>query len=285
MLEFQSVCEFLGVPLAPNKIEGPSQVIVYLGIEIDSINMIIRLPENKLKKLNDELKCWHNRKKCTKRELLSLIGSLSFACKVVKPGRIFLRRMIDLSTSVKKLSHHIDLNRDAKDDIDWWVKFLPGWNGREIIQSSPISSSDLCLFTDASGCGLGGVFGNKWFSTPIRKTRSVNIAFLELLAIYIAVCCWGRELINKQIVLRSDNEAIVHVWCSGSCKDRDIMIIIRKLFFITASLNINLLIKHIAGKDNNLADLLSRLQVEKFKEVHPNACKEATVIPNWVWDI
>ena len=56
-------------------------------------------------------------KKFTKRELLSLIGSLSFACKVVKPGRMFLRRLIDLSTSVTNLNHHISLSSEARADI------------------------------------------------------------------------------------------------------------------------------------------------------------------------
>ena len=37
--------EALGVPLAPDKIEGPSTVFTFLGIEIDSVNMIIHLPK------------------------------------------------------------------------------------------------------------------------------------------------------------------------------------------------------------------------------------------------
>ena len=81
--------EFLGVPLATDKLEGPVQKITYLGIEIDSRDMTIRLPQDKLDKLKTMLKEWGKKKKTTKRDLLSLIGFLSFACKVVKPGRMF----------------------------------------------------------------------------------------------------------------------------------------------------------------------------------------------------
>jgi len=46
-------------------------------------------------------------RKCTKRALLTLIGKLLFCCKVLPAGRILLQRFIDLSTTVKKLHHHL----------------------------------------------------------------------------------------------------------------------------------------------------------------------------------
>ena len=52
-----------------------------------------------------------SKNKCSKGELLSLIGSLSFACKVITPGRPFLARLIQLSCSVKKLHHRVYLNK------------------------------------------------------------------------------------------------------------------------------------------------------------------------------
>ncbi|XP_057312220.1 uncharacterized protein LOC130653724 [Hydractinia symbiolongicarpus] len=79
----QSMCAKLGVPIVENKTAGPSQTLTYLGIEIDSQQRIIRLPANKYRELHKALLAWSGRKKCTKRELLTLIGSLSFAAKVV----------------------------------------------------------------------------------------------------------------------------------------------------------------------------------------------------------
>ena len=99
----------LGVPVADDKTCGPAQVVSYLGIEIDALAQEIRLPADKYHELLLLLRQWQGRKKCTKRELLSLIGSLSFASKVVKPGHMFMRRLIDLSTSVSLLHHHLTL--------------------------------------------------------------------------------------------------------------------------------------------------------------------------------
>ncbi|XP_070537677.1 uncharacterized protein [Ptychodera flava] len=89
-----SVCHDLGVPTAPEKIEGPSPIIIFLGIGLDTIKMVMRLPHDKLTDLMQALPTWIQQRSCTKRQLLSLIGTLSFACKCILAGRIFLRRMI-----------------------------------------------------------------------------------------------------------------------------------------------------------------------------------------------
>ena len=64
--------------------------------------------------------------------------------------------------------------------------------------------------------------------------------------------------------MSTDNMAIVQVWRSGSCKNKDIMSLVRRLFFFIARRNVNLLLKHVPGKLNVDADLCSRLQVDAF---------------------
>ena len=44
------MCNYLGVPIAQEKTSGPSQVIQFAGITLDSINQEARLPEDKLQK-------------------------------------------------------------------------------------------------------------------------------------------------------------------------------------------------------------------------------------------
>ena len=187
----------------------------------------------------------------------------------------FLRRLIDLSTTVHSLLHHISINSEARKDIQWWVDFLPLWNGVGMFQDDIVSSNDIKLFTDASFLGLGGYYDGQWFSVPFNNTKNHSISYLELLAIVVSVFCWGDDWCNKQIVLFTDNEAIVHIWSSGSCKCAEIMSLVRKLFFFTAKRNINLLLRHIPGVDNKYADSLSRLQVAKFKA----QCLQAHAIP------
>lgn len=282
-----AVFEALGVPVSLDKLVGPSQIITYLGIEIDSRLGIIRLPEEKLKELLSLLEKWLHQKKCTKRELLSLIGKLSFACKVVKPGRMFLRRLIDLSTTVERLHHHIYISAETKADIAWWYEFLNPWNGICVMQEEPVLASELQLFTDAAlHVGFGAVFGNKWLSGEWSKNLlPLPIAQKELFAVFVAISTWRNQLANKQIKLSTDNTAVVEVWTIGSTKDPTMLKILRALFFLCAQSNINLTVSHIAGKKNVLADLLSRARFQEFFDAHPSAELSPTPVPEEVWII
>ena len=84
--------------------------LVFLGIEISTVQLTLHFPESKLSRLQDEIR-WEGKRSCSKRELLSLIRQLKHACCEVKPGQSFLRRMIDLARFAKELHHSIRLNR------------------------------------------------------------------------------------------------------------------------------------------------------------------------------
>ena len=66
-----------------------------------------------------ELYHLYSQPKCIKRQLSSLNEKLSFSCKVLPAGRIFLHRLIDLSTTVKQLHHLIHLTSEARLDLQW----------------------------------------------------------------------------------------------------------------------------------------------------------------------
>lgn len=102
--------QWLGFPIA-EKAEGPTTRTTFLGIEIDSEAMVLRLSHDKLLALKDRLASWRDCQSCTKSELQSLAGSLQHACKVVHPGRMFLRHVFELLHGVCRSYHHIRLNR------------------------------------------------------------------------------------------------------------------------------------------------------------------------------
>ena len=117
-------------PAGPPQVEGPDTVLEFLGILLDSQRMEARLPPDMRQRLQTLIAEWLPRRSCTKRELLSLIGLLHHACKVVVPGRTFLRRMIDLSCTARELHHHIRLSKSFRLDLLWWHTFLSSWNGK-----------------------------------------------------------------------------------------------------------------------------------------------------------
>ena len=154
------VCADMGVPVAPEKTEGPGQEISFLGITIDTTVGQLRLPPGKLSRLHTLIQKWSSRKRCRKRQLLSLIGHLTRAATVVPPGRPFLRRMIESSKRATKPHHFLRLDRGFHSDLAWWVLFLHRWNGVSLMRGQ---SPDVVVTSDASGSwGCGAFSGAQW---------------------------------------------------------------------------------------------------------------------------
>ena len=80
------LCDATGTPIDPEKTVVPCTTLTFLGIEIDTVRMQLRLPEDKLARLVELLQNWRVRRCCKKRDLQSLIGVLAHTCKVVRPG-------------------------------------------------------------------------------------------------------------------------------------------------------------------------------------------------------
>ena len=148
----------MGVPLEPSKLEGPTTCLTFLGIQIDTKSLLLRLPEEKLSKLKQELFHCILRKSISKRELQSLTGLLQFATKVIQPGRSFLRQLYAMQSIGSHPEHHVRLNAAARADIVWWHLFTEEWNGISILWDSSTVLPEFNIFSDASGSwGCGAV--------------------------------------------------------------------------------------------------------------------------------
>ena len=286
--ELDTICkafEDMGIPLAPDKVFGPCHRLPYLGIVIDSISMTMELTEERFQECMTALPKWLGRSKCTKTQLKSLIGKLSFVAKVARPGRLFLRRLIDLSKTVKKGHHHISLNAEAKADVAWWCDFLPTWSRCTLIpESRDILASDLKLFSDASDVGFGAIYDDAWIQGSWdRWTVMPSIDYRELFAIVAAAHTWGNNWVGKRIVFVTDNLPITQIWDKGSTPSPDVMSLIRDLFLVAARVGFSVSLKHIAGVSNPIADALSRFQGQLFRELHPQANREPTEVPPQAW--
>ena len=279
---FLQVASKLGVPVATEKVEGPITAMSFLGLILDSVKQEIRLPPDKLAELTHELDRWSTRRKATKRELLSLIGKLSFAARAVPAGRLFLRRLISLASTVAHLHHRIRLNAEARADITWWRTFLPTWNGTaKFIDPNSVQVTDMLLYTDASGSdGCGAYYQGAWFFYAWRPHQHLqSIQWKELFAIVAATLTWGHQWQGKRVKFMCDNQAIVLAWQGQRSRDSHIMKLMRTLFMFAAQHNFTITMQHIPGNTNVLADAISRRQLTKFLSLAPQAQRQPTQIP------
>ena len=178
------------------------------------------------------------RKACRKRELLSLTGVLSHACKVVRAGRTFIKRLIDLSTVAKQLDHFVRLSSEARLDIGWWFQFSTDWNGIAIVRQRKQMRATATLILDVSrGWGCGAYWGSKWFMLPWSgPITECHITVKELIPIVLATALWGKEWQGQLVQVWCDNSAVVNIVNRGSLREKQSMHLARCLAFIDLDL-------------------------------------------------
>ena len=118
-----STCDKAGLPIERSKTAGPASRIAFLGMELDTVAGVIRLPADKLRALQELLDTWNGKKNCIKKDLQSIVGLLNHACKAVRSGSSFLRRLIDLTYVRREGDDGVRLNVEACSDIEWWHQF------------------------------------------------------------------------------------------------------------------------------------------------------------------
>ena len=268
------------MPIALEKCEGPTTCLIFLGIEIDTQALELRLPADKLIRVQTTVREWLGKKAARKRELESLLGLLQHAAKVVRPGRRFVRRLIQVMTTAKRRDHFVWLGTDVRSDLTWWHKFLDTWNGVGILPTT--ETPRLSLHTDASGnWGCAGIWGTKWFQWKWgNQAEQWYIAPKELLPIVLAGLLWGKEWSGMMVQCHCDNMAVVEVVNSGYSKDKDMMHLLRCLFFISEHHHFLVEAVHLPGKVNIAADALSCNNAPHFLQVVPEAQKQPTPLPD-----
>ena len=105
--------------------------------------------------------------KASLRDLQSLLGKFHFVSTCVRPGRLFVSRLLNWLRQAfpsNTVGSGYKINRripkDAKKDLLWWPKFLPGYNGVSIMSLENWSSPDEDLSSDTCLDGFGAISSN-----------------------------------------------------------------------------------------------------------------------------
>ena len=269
----------MGIPVATHKAEGPATCVTFLGILIDTQRFELRLPLDKVQRLRDLLRSWASRWACTRRELESLLGHLSHAASVIRPGRTFLRQLFGLLTVAKKPGQFVRLNLSARADIAWWQCFLDSWNGLSFF---PLPAPSVHVFSDASssfGCGAF-VPTVGWFSLRWPDSwRCVDISTMELVLVILAAALWGKFWSGSHICFHSDNMGVIGVLKSGSARSAIQMHLLRCFAFFAAFFKFNYSTQHVPGVLNTAADALSRDELTLFFSLVPQTPRYTLPLP------
>lgn len=275
----KKVFAHLGVPLSDEKTSGPCTSLEFLGIILDSVSMQASLPQEKLLRIREIIQSFQSVPSITKRDLLSLLGHLNFAMRIIPQGRSFISRLLDLSKSVQNLSDVVVLNEGCRSDLQFWCKLLHSWNGISFFYNDRVEpSNELSLFTDAApSVGFAGLLGNEWFadiwpqeilSLPDSDKPS---ALFEIYPVVVACILWGDKWRSKRISVLCDNISAVNIINKGRSSVPFINRFIRRLSWTCVLKNVIITATYIPGLANDKADALSRFDFQKFRSLCPDA--------------
>ena len=184
----------LGIPLHPDKQEGPSTCLTILGIEVDSLNVQACLPQDKFDRITALFKGWSQKRWCKRKEPESLIGHLQLACMVVLQGRSFMRRMINLLCAFHPYDHLIYPNQQFVLDLARKQEVFQSWNGCSFLQYPQWTLlADFKVSSDTSGAlRFGAVFqGHRFSGAWLAKQVSQSIEYKGLFPVVVAAYLWG----------------------------------------------------------------------------------------------
>ena len=262
----------LGLPLEPEKLEGPSRHLKFLGIMVDTVNLRLQLPEEKRQRLKEEINGAQGRKAIAKRELQSLTGLLQHAAKVIRPGRAFLYHLYALESIGSAPWHRIRLNAPARADLLWWGLVVPQWNGISALWDVSAQEPDILVASDASGSWGCGVY---WLRHCVAvkwppQLQEMSIQVKEMIPVVLAAALGGKYWGGKMVRFRVDNRAVVDIVNGLYSHKPHLMHLLRLLVFFAATYDFWFEATHIAGSKNTMADALSRDNLSLFLSQGPS---------------
>lgn len=249
----------LGFGINYNKFEGPSNVLTFLGIQLNTIQMTMELPQDKLCSFKESLLHFRARQKVTKRYIQSIIGKLSWATQCVYGGRFHMRRLIDRMCFLVKPWHKTRVTKDMKADIEWWLEFMDYFNGlTPMVECRPVTP--VCI--DACNIGAGAYYEGLCLYTPWcawQGASSLHINMKEVLALEPAATIWAPLWTNRKIYVHTDNITAASIINRAMSKDPFVMQSLRRVFWLSAVYNFRLHAVYYPGTSNVVADCISRI--------------------------
>jgi hypothetical protein len=279
---FRTVCRWLNIPLDEGKAREPAQRNLILGLILHTDGPVrVECPADKLEWIREILAAADQAGTLTVKQLETVCGMIGFIAVSIHGALVFSAELRDaLRRAEAAGSGFVTLTAPLREDIRFWRHFAAGWNGVEVILSTPVvpqghvaadamtaaGSSAIGLFV----CGFG-------FRVPIDTERwtaglwphaAEDIATLELIAyaLQVAVICALFPSATSTISVAgvTDNSVVRARVARGWCRDALANSILRFVWRLSTHARVNCAITWVPSKENSLSDAPSRNDQESF---------------------
>lgn len=255
----------LGFIVHPEKsVLRPVKELQFLGFILDSENMIMKLPEDKVQDITQVCVDLLNNENPSIRTVAMVIGKLVASLPAVQYGPLHYRALEkDKIRALKCNRGHFDrkmnLSLESRLELEWWIAHIK-------YMTAPMARDKprVEVRTDASGAGWGATdlsssTGGRWSAEEVRMAQHSGINYLETLAAGIGLKALCSNLHDTHILLRLDNTtAVAYINNMGGIKSNDCNRMAQEIWDWCIQRNIWITAAHLPGKLNTEADLRSR---------------------------
>ncbi len=230
--------DLLGFPRNDSK-DCQETVVTVFGIEVDTSSFMARLPQDKLEEAILGSSKVLSQRAVSYIDIQSLVGYFSFCSQDVELGPVFMRRLCYFINNYSRDATKSTLRRFpvwVRDDLEWWNKLLPTYNGVLSFWHQEQGDSDFLhrymslqprrvLFSRSTSLRAGE-------SQPVRtrckwSTKAIQRIFICVSSLspsqkgtngwktgLVSPCFWEKWVKNFCYPLRSWNKSQV-VWLTG----------------------------------------------------------------------
>lgn len=241
----------------------PTQQIVYLGVEIDSVTMTCKTPAGKLNKTRMAIRKLMLEPTWTVRAVASFLGLLNSLADSLFQARVFTSGLQQWKNGRLERDWDTPLppTQSALADLQWWSTNLETLNGRTLLPMK----TDGMLTTDASDKGWSAIWEQAGLD-PVHSSAyghfSSNelprhIAEKEILAVMFGVQAFRSQLQHKVVHLRTDSMVVMRAVNKMGSNTQRIAKLMDELFVLLQMINLQLRATYIPSAQNP-ADGLSR---------------------------
>jgi hypothetical protein len=243
----------------------PVQEIEWIGFVIDSVRMVISVPQQKLSAVCSLAESILVRELISRRELASFLGKLGAMAEAVLPERARTRALFDNLRAARRAllewdDEAISLTPAARAELFFWANELLQWNGRRIKENW---DQAVTTRSDASFSGWGGniqpqgaeVFG--WWTTTEAEVSN-NRRELEAARRTLTFFVRKYDLHDIPLVHESDNSTAVAYMNRGQGRVQGLAQIAGQLWDELILRRIDLQARFIPGDTMGRVDMLSR---------------------------
>ena len=238
----------------------PSQTGRWLGFNIDTINLMLSVPVDKLEKLLTVAREATTKKSTTARKISKIAGQIISMGPGLGPlSRLLTRKMYARVDAAPSWDKSILLGDEAREEIDFWIKNIDRVNGYQLKREHAHTK---VVYSDASEHGFGGYIAQRLGNVIAKGSfnaieKETSSTYRELLAVEQVLASLIDQLRHESVLWYTDNWNVSRILQVGSPKSY-LQDLAMRIFSLCVRNDVYILPCWTPREDNQIADDISK---------------------------